>query len=170
MWSVVKGYAWWELWWVVMGQVFFTIKNWIQCTLGLLSLYMPMCFAWSCPPQQFWSYEQKTSTACLRSDLVALPFGLIDDTMLALMSCGHGSWNTVGVWGMFNPIIMLSMPFFDAVMTLTTSGHPITKLQQVVGEETDSCKKMQHYWIAVNSLVLSVCHRNTTGRALLNIL
>lgn len=86
--------------------------------------------------------NRKIGAASLRSDLVILPFGFIDYTMLALMSCGHGSWNTVGGMGMFDPIIMPPMPFFDAAITLTTFSHPITKLQQGVGEETDSCKKM----------------------------
>lgn len=113
--------------------------------LGLLSLYMAVCFPYSCPPMMVFIVKNRSiSASSSRSEFVIVPLGCFKDTMLFWMSAGHGIQNTVGGVAVFAPITMPPTLCINAFVIPTMSGHPMTRLWHGLDDEIDSHKKMKH--------------------------
>jgi hypothetical protein len=79
-----------------------------------------------------------TRPASSRSKLVIVPCGFDLVMTFAVMSGGHGRWNTVGGHSQSSRMMMPHMPWLEVSTTPTKSSHLTTKLQQCVRRLVDS--------------------------------
>lgn len=70
------------------------------------------------------------------------------------MSLSQARQSTVGSNTMFSLRIIHPVPYCEALVSPTMSGHGMNKLWHDMREETDSHRKMHHFWIDVCSFLL----------------
>ena len=119
-----------------------------QLTVGLLSLNSAMRFSVRGPHTCSIMSHNSTRPASSRSEFVIFPFGFASDVILAVMSGGHCSLNTVGRHSDSSPMMTPPTPWLEASTTPIKSGHPATSLRQRVGRRVDSRKTVRQFDIA----------------------
>ena len=88
----------------------FAASRWTQCTVGELSLNNAMCASFNEGQTCSMTSHSRRSPAISRSELVRVPSGLLAETTLHEISCGHRKRNTVGGILLFSPMIIPPTP------------------------------------------------------------
>jgi len=119
-----------------------------QLTVGLLSLNSVMRFSVRGSHTCSIMSHSSTRPASSRSKFVIVPFGLVSDFTLVVMSGGHCSLNTVGRHSNSSPMMMPPTPWLDASTTPIKPGQSATSSRQCVGRLVDSRKIVRQFDIA----------------------
>jgi hypothetical protein len=104
-----------------------------QPIVGESLLKSAACFLTSGPQACSIMTNSISNPAISKSEFVIVPEGFACDTIALVTLLGHAKQNTVGEHVESSPMIIPPMPWLDASLTPTKSGHPVISLRHLVG-------------------------------------